>query len=83
MVHRLLINEELFFAAFDDITADTDNPLNEIFVGIMRWPEYNDISRFGVLQGHQGHAPIWNFKSIYEFIHQNMITDLKRLFHGS
>ena len=75
MIHAFVIHVQLFIATFNDVTADTDNPLDKIFIRVHRIFEYNDIVSLGRFKRNDGFVPVGYFNAINKFADQNVITD--------
>ena len=47
MIHAFVIHVQLFIPTLNDVTANTDNPLDKIFIRVHRIFKYDDISALG------------------------------------
>ena len=83
MVDEFVIHVQLFVATLNDVTANADNPLDKIFLGIHRVFEHDDIAALGRFKGNDGFIPVGNFNAENKFVDQNVIADLQGLLHGT
>ena len=83
MGYTLLIHPELFITALHKVAANSDYPLDEIFLWILGIFKHNDVGSLGCFKGYDGFTPVRNFNTVKEFIYQDVIADLQGLFHGT
>ena len=58
----------------NDVTADADNPLDKIFLGIHRVFEHDDIALPGGFQRQDDVAQVGQLDAVNEFVHQYVVT---------
>ena len=81
MIHPFVIDIQLFVPVLDNIPADPNYSFDKILIRINRVFENDNISPIGILNGYDTFTPVRNFHPVNKFVHQDVITDLKRLLH--
>lgn len=66
-----------------DIPRQTDHTLDKILARIHRIFKDDDVPSFRLTDGDDRFVDKWQLNAIYEFVHQNMITDQQGRFHGT
>src|SRR5207249_3482254 len=60
------------------VALDADHPLDEVLVLVLGVDEHDDVSAPGLADRHDLGAEVREPNAVYEFVHQDVITDQER-----
>ena len=83
ILHRLVIEIDLFIPNLNDVTLNPHNPFDEILLGIFREFEHNDIASFRLCDGNKGRVQERQLYAVDKLVYKDVVSHQQCWFHGA
>jgi hypothetical protein len=80
---RLVVYKHLFILDSNGVSGQPNHPLNEIFRGVHRITEHDNVLSFGLTDGNELLVPVGKPDAVDELIDQDMVSNQQGGLHGT